>query len=96
MIPAAGIALVTPADSARAVSSVYTASLLATLPVVLAAIAAIIPRRSTAQSRMLVWRSAVVTLLAVCTSAVCCRYTGSLGDYLRRSRHRSSLLGACK
>src|SRR5512141_2114272 len=65
MMPAAGIALLTPADSARAVSTVYTASLLAMLPVVIAAIATFALRRSTAESRMLVWRSAVVALLAV-------------------------------
>src|SRR5512132_1315867 len=65
MMPAAGIALLTPADSARAVSRVYTASLLAMLRVVIAAIGTFALRRSAAESRMLVWRSAVVTLLAV-------------------------------
>lgn len=65
MSPAVGIALLTPADSARAVSTVYTASLLAMLPILLAAIAAVSLRRSAAESRMLVWRSAVVTLLVV-------------------------------
>jgi len=64
-MPAPAIALLTPADSARAVSTVYTASLLAMLPIVLAAIATFALRRSTAESRMLVWRSAVVALLAV-------------------------------
>ena len=64
-MPAAGFALLTPADSARAVSTVYTASLLAMLPTLLAAFAAVSLRRSTAESRMLVWRSAVVTLLVV-------------------------------
>jgi beta-lactamase regulating signal transducer with metallopeptidase domain len=65
MIPVGGSALLTPADSARAVSTVYAASLLAMVPVALAAIATVSLRRATAESRMLVWRSAVITMLAV-------------------------------
>jgi hypothetical protein len=41
MTPIVETSLLTPADSARAVSTVYTASLLAILPLVLAIIAAL-------------------------------------------------------
>jgi len=51
------------ADSARAAASVYTASLLATAPIVAAAIGAFAMRRATAEGRVLVWRMAVVMLL---------------------------------
>src|SRR5688572_20963778 len=53
------------ADSARAIAGVYTVSLLAMLPIALAAIAALFLRRSSAEARALVWRSAVVALLVV-------------------------------
>jgi len=53
------------ADSARAIASVYTVSLLTVLPIGLAAIAAIGLRRASAEARALVWRSAVVALLVV-------------------------------
>ena len=65
MTPVAGIALLTPADSARAISTVYTASLLATLPIILAAIGALALRRAPAEGRALIWRSAIVALLVV-------------------------------
>ena len=51
------------ADSARAAASVYTASLLATAPIVAAAIGAVAMRRAAAEGRVLVWRVAVVMLL---------------------------------
>lgn len=65
MIPVADAALLTPADSARAVSTVYTASLLAVLPIALALVAAFSLRRQSAEGRALVWRSAIVALLLV-------------------------------
>ncbi|HEV8215981.1 MAG TPA: M56 family metallopeptidase, partial [Gemmatimonadaceae bacterium] len=55
----------TPADSARAVATVYTASLLALVPVALAAGTALALRRANAQGRNLAWRSAVVVLLLI-------------------------------
>jgi len=55
----------TPADSARAVATVYTASLLALVPVALAAGIALALRRTNAQGRNLAWRSAVVVLLLI-------------------------------
>jgi beta-lactamase regulating signal transducer with metallopeptidase domain len=58
-------AILTPADSARAVSAVYTASLLAILPIILAFVAALALRRRSAEGRALVWRSAIVALLLV-------------------------------
>src|SRR4051794_16893550 len=54
-----------PADSAHAVATVYTASLLALVPVALAAAIAFALRRSNAQGRALAWRSAVVVLLLI-------------------------------
>jgi len=65
MIASPATLLLTPADSARAIASVYTVSLLATLPLVVAAAAAVALRRSSAEVRALVWRSAVVTLLVM-------------------------------
>lgn len=59
------MSLIAPADSARAVATVYTASLLVMLPACIAAIAAFLLRRAEAQSRVLVWRSAAVALLLV-------------------------------
>ncbi len=53
----------TPADSARAVAGMYTVSLLAIVPLLVAAIAAILLRRSPAGTRSLIWRSAVLALL---------------------------------
>src|SRR5512142_1135569 len=65
MTPLADAAFLTPADSARAVSSVYTASLLAILTIALAAVAVLALRRRTAEGRALVWRSAIMALLLV-------------------------------
>lgn len=65
MTPIAESAFLTPADSARAVSTVYTASLLAMLPIALAIVAALALRRRSAEGRALVWRSAIVALLVV-------------------------------
>src|SRR5262245_59773589 len=55
----------TAADSARAVGQVYTISLLATVPLVVAALAAALFRRTNAGARSLVWRCAVLALLIV-------------------------------
>jgi beta-lactamase regulating signal transducer with metallopeptidase domain len=57
--------MLTPVDSVRAVANVYTVSLLATIPLVVAAGAAIAVRRLPAGTRSLVWRSALVALLIV-------------------------------
>lgn len=65
MVPIADATLLTPADSARAVSTVYTASLLAILPIVLAVLASLVLRRRGAEGRALVWRSAIAALLLV-------------------------------
>ena len=65
MTPIVETALLTPADSARAVSTVYTASLLAILPLVLAITATLALRRRSAEGRALVWRSAIIALLLV-------------------------------
>jgi beta-lactamase regulating signal transducer with metallopeptidase domain len=55
----------TPADSARAVGAVYTVSLLALLPIVVASGAALALRRARAEGRVLVWRAAIVLLLSM-------------------------------
>ena len=55
----------TAADSARAVGQVYTISLLATVPLIVAAVAAGLLRRANAGARSLVWRCATVALLVV-------------------------------
>jgi len=57
--------LMTHADSARSVASVYTVSLLATVPLVIVAFAAFFLRRAGAEARSLIWRSAIVALLMV-------------------------------
>jgi beta-lactamase regulating signal transducer with metallopeptidase domain len=68
---------VSPADSARAVAAVYTASLLATAPIVAAVIGAIALRRASADGRVLVWRAAaVVLLLALVGRALPMRWDG--------------------
>ncbi len=54
---------VSAADSARAAASVYTASLLATGPVLAAIVGAVALRRASAEGRVLVWRAAVIMLL---------------------------------
>jgi beta-lactamase regulating signal transducer with metallopeptidase domain len=53
------------ADSARAAASVYTASLLATGPILAAIVGAVALRRASAEGRVLVWRAAAVMLLIV-------------------------------
>ena len=58
-------ALATPADSARAVAQVYTVSLLATVPLIVAAAGALLLRGSPAGLRSLIWRSTVAALLIV-------------------------------
>ena len=57
--------LVTQADSARAVASMYTLSVLATVPLAIVAIAAFFLRHASAEARTLIWRSAIVSLLIV-------------------------------
>lgn len=65
MITPSPIAFVAPADSARAVATVYTASLLVMVPACIAALAAFLLRQHSAEGRALVWRSALVALLLV-------------------------------
>jgi beta-lactamase regulating signal transducer with metallopeptidase domain len=65
VIAAGGVAFIAAADSARAVAAVYTVSLLATLPVVIAAIVAFALRQTGPEARTLVWRSCIIALLAV-------------------------------
>lgn len=57
------IALLAPADSARAAAAVYTVSLLATVPIGCAIVAGFLLRRASAGTRALVWRSALLALL---------------------------------
>lgn len=57
--------LLTPADSARAVGDVYGVSLLATVPLLVALVAFLALRGQGAGTRVLIWRSAVVAMLAV-------------------------------
>jgi beta-lactamase regulating signal transducer with metallopeptidase domain len=57
--------LLTPADSARAVGDVYGVSLLATVPLLVAVAAFLALRGKGAGTRVLIWRSAVVAMLAV-------------------------------
>jgi beta-lactamase regulating signal transducer with metallopeptidase domain len=54
-----------PADSARAVSDVYSVSLLATLPVLMAMVVFFWLRRSNAGTRAVVWRCTLVGLLII-------------------------------
>src|SRR6187397_1343608 len=58
-------AVAIPADSARAISDVYNLSLLATLPLLAAFVAGLLLRHSNAGTRVIVWRSAVVVLMAM-------------------------------
>src|SRR3954470_1899727 len=60
------IAFLAPADSAQAVATVYTASLLVVAPLCIAAIAGFMLRRGTAEARVLVWRSAPAAWLLIC------------------------------
>lgn len=55
----------TPADSARAVADVYSASLVATLPVIAALVAFLCLRQSNAGTRAVMWRCALTGLLAI-------------------------------
>ena len=55
----------TPADSARAVSDVYSVSLAATLPVVVAAVALLCLRQSNAGTRVIMWRCALTGLVVI-------------------------------
>src|SRR5688500_11263254 len=55
----------TPADSARAIGDVYSVSLVATLPVLVAVVACICLRQSNAGTRAVVWRCAVLGLLVI-------------------------------
>jgi beta-lactamase regulating signal transducer with metallopeptidase domain len=59
------IAFLAPADSAQAVATVYTASLLVVAPLCVAAVAAFLLRRGSAEARVLVWRSALAALLLI-------------------------------
>jgi beta-lactamase regulating signal transducer with metallopeptidase domain len=61
----APVPVLTPADSARAVGAVYTISLLALLPIVVAAVTALALRRASAEGRVLVWRAAIVLLVSM-------------------------------
>lgn len=61
----ASLPFIAPADSARAVATVYTASLVAMVPVLVAAVALLLIKRTSAEGRVLVWRSALVALLLV-------------------------------
>ena len=55
--------VLSPADSARAVARLYTVSLIATVPFVVAAVAAQTFRHFSARLCALVWRSAILALL---------------------------------
>lgn len=55
----------TPADSARVVGDMYGLSLVATLPVLAAAVAVFCLRRSSAGTRTIVWRCTLAGLLAI-------------------------------
>ena len=61
----APVTIVTPADSARAVGAVYTISLLALLPIIVAMATAFALRRASAEGRVLVWRAAIVLLVSM-------------------------------
>jgi len=63
MIAAAG--MLAQADSAQAVAGVYSVSLLATVPIAAAAGVVFALRRSSAEARVLVWRSAIAALMLV-------------------------------
>ncbi|MEP7346146.1 MAG: M56 family metallopeptidase [Gemmatimonadaceae bacterium] len=57
--------MITPADSARAAAHVYSVSLLACLPLAIAALGALACRNASSQSRSLIWRSAIGALLII-------------------------------
>jgi beta-lactamase regulating signal transducer with metallopeptidase domain len=76
LTPIAGLP-VSAADSARAAASVYTASLLATVPVVAAVLGAVALRRAAAEARVLVWRAAIgAMLIALFGRAIPLSWTG--------------------
>lgn len=76
LTPMAGLP-VSAADSARAAASVYTASLLATVPIVAAVFGAVALRKATAEARVLVWRAAIgAMLIALVGRAVPLSWTG--------------------
>ncbi len=65
-MPAFAVALpLSPADTAHAAAQVYTVSLAATVPIVLAAVVAAVLRRGPAGTRAVVWRAAVIALSSV-------------------------------
>jgi beta-lactamase regulating signal transducer with metallopeptidase domain len=55
----------TPADSARTVGDVYSISLVATVPIIVAAVAFLVLRHSNAGTRAVMWRCAIIAVLAV-------------------------------
>jgi beta-lactamase regulating signal transducer with metallopeptidase domain len=65
VIAAAAVPFSVAADSARAVATVYTVSLLATIPLAIVTLSALFVRRTTAEGRTLIWRCAIVALLLV-------------------------------
>lgn len=65
IVAAASIPFTAAADSARGVAAVYTVSLLAFVPVLLAGVALLLLRHGDAQARVLVWRAALATLALV-------------------------------
>lgn len=68
IVPAAAMTaagVLAQADSAQAVTGVYSLSLVATLPIIAAAGVALALRRSSAEARVLVWRSTIAALLLV-------------------------------
>ena len=58
-----GPSFLAPADSARAVAAVYTLSVLATLPLIVAVAGTVALRRASAESRLLAWRSSILVLI---------------------------------
>lgn len=62
---APALTFLAPADSARAIGDVYSVSLAATLPVLIAVVAFIFLRQSSAGTRALVWRCSLAGLLAI-------------------------------
>jgi beta-lactamase regulating signal transducer with metallopeptidase domain len=63
VVPPASIPFFAPADTAQAVATVYTVSLLATLPIAAAGIAVVALRRAGAEARLLALRAAGFALL---------------------------------
>ncbi len=65
MSASAGLLALAHAESARIVAAVYSMALVAVVPIVVAAAAAWMIRRSAADARAVVWRSAIVALVVV-------------------------------